>query len=77
MIVDLDVGGVLIPGLLALVFVAIFATVAIIRVLRVLRVLRVVGIYRLFAHWPLVELAIFALIYGLLVQHLPSIGHLS
>ncbi|CAN7239784.1 MULTISPECIES: DUF1656 domain-containing protein [Pseudomonas] len=71
MIVDLDVGGVLIPGLLALVFVAIFATVAIIRVLRV------VGIYRLFAHWPLVELAIFALIYGLLVQHLPSIGHLS
>ena len=71
MIVDLDVGGVLIPGLLALVFVAIFATVAIIRLLRV------VGIYRLFAHWPLVELAIFALIYGLLVQHLPSIGHLS
>ncbi len=71
MIVDLDVGGVLIPGLLALVSVAIFATVAIIRVLRV------VGIYRLFAHWPLVELAIFALIYGLLVQHLPSIGHLS
>ncbi|ROM98066.1 MULTISPECIES: DUF1656 domain-containing protein [Pseudomonas] len=71
MIVDLDVGGVLIPGLLALVFVAIFATIAIIRVLRV------VGIYRLFAHWPLVELAIFALIYGLLVQHLPSIGHLS
>ncbi|WP_460155053.1 DUF1656 domain-containing protein [Pseudomonas sp. S1_F04] len=71
MIVDLDVGGVLIPGLLALVFVAIFVTVAIIRVLRV------VGIYRLFAHWPLVELAIFALIYGLLVQHLPSIGHLS
>ncbi|KQW41507.1 MULTISPECIES: DUF1656 domain-containing protein [Pseudomonas] len=71
MIVDLDVGGVLIPGLLALVFVAIFTTVAIIRGLRV------VGIYRLFAHWPLVELAIFALIYGLLVQHLPSIGHLS
>lgn len=71
MIVDLDVGGVLIPGLLALVFVAIFSTVAIIRVLCV------VGIYRLFAHWPLVELAIFALIYGLLVQHLPSIGHLS
>ncbi|NUT81012.1 DUF1656 domain-containing protein [Pseudomonas sp. NA13] len=71
MIVDLDVGGVLIPGLLALVFVAIFATIAIIRVLCV------VGIYRLFVHWPLVELAIFALIYGLLVQHLPSIGHLS
>ncbi len=71
MIVDLDVGGVLIPGLLALVFVAIFATIAIIRVLCV------VGIYRLFAHWSLIELAIFALIYGLLAQHLPSIGHLS
>lgn len=68
MIVDLDVGGVLIPGLLALVFVAIFATVEIIRVFCV------VGIHRLFARRPLVELAIFVLIYGLLVQHLPSIG---
>ena len=68
MIGDLDVGGVLIPGLLALVFVAIFATVAMIRLLCV------VGIYRLFARRPLAELAIFALIYALLVQHLPSIG---
>jgi len=68
MIVDLVVGGVLIPGLLALVFVAMFATLA------TIHVLRVVGLYRLFARWPLVELATFVLIYGLLVQHLPSIG---
>ncbi|WP_426117153.1 DUF1656 domain-containing protein [Pseudomonas sp. DSP3-2-2] len=71
MIVDLDVGGVLIPGLLALVFVALFATLAIIRLLSV------VGIYRIFAYRPLIELATFVLIYGLLVQHLPSIGRLS
>ncbi|WP_420232991.1 DUF1656 domain-containing protein [Pseudomonas sp. ABY48] len=68
MIVDLNVGGVLIPGLLALVFVVLFATIVIIRLLSV------VGIYRLFAYRPLVELATFVLLYGLLVQHLPSIG---
>jgi hypothetical protein len=71
MIVDLDVGGVLIPGLLALAVVAMFASIAI------TRVLSAVGIYRLFAHRQLVELATFVLIFGLLVQHLPSIGRLS
>ncbi|WP_324695220.1 DUF1656 domain-containing protein [Novosphingobium sp. RL4] len=68
MIVDLNLGGVLIPGLLVLAFVALVATIA------VIRLLSVAGIYRAFAYRPLVELATFAIIYGLLVQHLPSIG---
>ncbi|MFN4011344.1 MAG: DUF1656 domain-containing protein [Pannonibacter sp.] len=68
MIVDLNLGGVLIPGLLVLAFVALVATIA------VIRLLSVAGIYRLFAYRPLVELAIFAIICGLLVQYLPSIG---
>lgn len=68
MIIDLNLGGVLIPGLLVLAFVALVATIA------VIRLLSVSGIYRVFAYRPLVELATFAIIYGLLVQHLPSIG---
>ncbi|MDR6668456.1 DUF1656 domain-containing protein [Rhizobium sp. 1399] len=68
MIVDLNIGGVLIPGLLVLVFVALVATIA------VIRLLVVAGIFRLFAYRPLVELATFTIIYGLLVQHLPSTG---
>ena len=68
MIVDLDVGGVLISGLLVLAFAALVATIA------VIRLLSVAGITCVFASRPLVELATFAIIYGLLVQHLPSIG---
>lgn len=68
MIVDLNVGGVLLPGLLVLVFAALVATIA------VIHLLSVAGIYRLFAYRTLVDFATFAIIYGLLVQHLPSIG---
>ncbi|MEW9310650.1 DUF1656 domain-containing protein [Labrys neptuniae] len=68
MIVDLNVGGVLIPGLLVLAFAALAGTIA------VIRILSVAGIYRVFAYRSLVELATFAIVYGLLVQHLPSIG---
>lgn len=59
MIVDLNVGGVLIPGLVVLAFIALVATMATLR---------------LFAYRALVELATFVIIYGLLVQYLPSIG---
>ena len=68
MIIDLNLSGVLIPGLLVLAFVALVATIA------VIRLLSVAGIYRVFAYRPLVELATFAIIYGLLAPHLPSIG---
>ncbi|MBC8716761.1 DUF1656 domain-containing protein [Ochrobactrum sp. Marseille-Q0166] len=68
MIVDLDVGGVLMPGLVALAFVALIATMA------VLRLLAASGLNRLFAYRPLVELATFVIIYGLLVLYLPLIG---
>ncbi|AWJ87940.1 hypothetical protein TSH58p_31050 (plasmid) [Azospirillum sp. TSH58] len=70
MIVDLSVGGVLLPGLLVLAFAALAATMA------VVRFLGATGIHRLFAYRPLAELAIFVLIYGLLVQCLPSVGTL-
>ncbi|CAO3460574.1 DUF1656 domain-containing protein [Azospirillum brasilense] len=70
MIVDLSVGGVLIPGLVVLALAALGVTMA------VVRVLAATGIHRLFAHRPLVEPAIFVLIYGLLVQCLPSVGTL-
>lgn len=68
MIVDLNIGGVLIPGLVALAFVALVATMA------VLRLLAASGLNRRFADWPLVELATFVIIYGLLLQYMPSIG---
>ncbi len=68
MIVDLNVGGVLIPGLVVLVFVALVATMAIVRLFAA------TGLDRLFAYRPLVELATFVVIFGLLVQYLPSIG---
>lgn len=68
MIADVAIGGVLIPGLLVLACLALVATFVMIRVLAAL------GIYRLFIHRPLVDLATFAIIYGLLVQHLPPIG---
>ncbi|MEN3164472.1 DUF1656 domain-containing protein [Tistrella mobilis] len=68
MITDLALGGVFIPGLLVLAVLALIAT------LLVIRVLVVTGLSRLFAGRPLVELAVFAIIYGLLLQHLPSTG---
>lgn len=68
MILDLNIGGVLMPGLLAAAFVALVVTIA------VIRLLAVAGIFRLFAYRPLVELATFAIICGLLVQYLPSTG---
>ncbi|MBP2230090.1 fatty-acid desaturase [Azospirillum agricola] len=70
MIVDLSVGGVLIPGLVVLALAALVATMA------VVRLLAVTGIHRLFAHRALVELAVFVLLYGLLVRCLPSVGTL-
>ncbi|MBW9076382.1 DUF1656 domain-containing protein [Rhizobium pusense] len=68
MIVDLNVGGVLIPGLVVLAFVALVATMAL------LRLFTASGLSRRFVYRPLVELATFVIIYGLLVQYLPSIG---
>ena len=68
MIVDLNLGGVLVPALLVLACVALVATIL------VIRLLSVTGIHRALACRSLVDLAIFAIIYGLLVQHLPSLG---
>jgi hypothetical protein len=68
MIVDLNIGGVLIPGLVALAVVALIATIA------VLRLITASGLNRRFAYRPLVELATLVIIYGLLVQHVPWIG---
>jgi hypothetical protein len=68
MIHDLDIGGVLIPGLLVLAVVALIGTIA------VIRLFTLAGVTRAFAYRPLVELATFAILYGLLVQSLPAIG---
>lgn len=68
MIVDLNIGGVLIPGLVVIAFIALVITMA------TLRLFSTAGLHRRFAYWPHVELAIFVIIYGLLVQYLPSIG---
>lgn len=71
MIADLDLGGVIIPGLLVLALAALAATTAAIRLLVYAR------LTRLFAYRPLVELAVFAILYGLLVQAASSIGLLQ
>jgi len=68
MFVDLNVGGVLIPGLVVIAFVALVATMVL------LRLFGAAGLHRRFAYPPLVELATFIIIYGLLVQYLPLIG---
>jgi hypothetical protein len=68
MIVDLNFGGVLIPGLVALALIALVATMA------TLRFFSTTGISKMFAYRALVELAIFVIIYGLLMQYLPLIG---
>lgn len=68
MILDLDFGGVFLPGLLVLAVAALAGTVALVRFFAA------AGLFRLTASRPLVELAIFALLYGLLLQALPSSG---
>ncbi|UJX41237.1 DUF1656 domain-containing protein [Desulfovibrio sp. JY] len=68
MIVDLNIGGVFIPGLLVLAIIALVATVV------VIRLLNFAGICRVFAYRPIVELATLAIIYALLLQHLPYTG---
>ncbi len=68
MIVDVNVGGVLLPGLLVLAVVGLLATIV------VLRLLTIAGGHRVFVHRPLVEIATFSLIYGLLAQTCPFTG---
>lgn len=68
MIVDLNVGGVLVPGLVLLAFAALVVAVA------MTRFFSATCIHRLFASQALVELATFVIIYGLLAQYLPLIG---
>lgn len=69
MFTEISIGGVAIPGLLALAFMALFLTALSSRLLTSL------GIYRLFAHRPLAELSLFVIWLGLLVQfaHGPGI----
>lgn len=68
MIADLDLGGVFIPGLLVLAMAALAATIIVIRLLANARLIR------LFAYRPAVELAVFAILYGLLTQAASSVG---
>ncbi|CAO3410073.1 DUF1656 domain-containing protein [Azospirillum largimobile] len=68
MILDLDIGGVFLPGLLVLALAALVGTVA------AVRLFAAAGLFRLTAGRPLVELATFTLLYGLLLQALPSSG---
>ncbi len=68
MIVDLNIGGVFIPGLVVLAVIALGLSVG------VIRLFSAVGIHRLFAYPPLIELATFVMIYGLLVRYAPSMG---
>jgi len=68
MILDLDIGGVFLPGLLVLALAALAGTVTLVRLFAAM------GLFRLTASRPLVELATFALLYGLLLQALPSSG---
>ncbi len=70
MIVDLNIGGIFIPGLVVLAFIALIATIA------TMRFFAVTGISRLFAYRPLVEVATFVVIYGLLTQYLPLNGQM-
>jgi len=68
MIVDWDIGGVFVPGLVVLVFIALVATIA------TMRFCVATGVSRLFAYWPFVEIATFLIIFGLLMQSLPLVG---
>ncbi|MFZ5738192.1 MAG: DUF1656 domain-containing protein [Pseudomonadota bacterium] len=71
MIVDLNVAGVFIPGLVVLALVALIATMA------VIRLCTAIGILRLFAYRPLIEIATFLIIYAVLAQYPPLIGPIS
>jgi len=62
MIRDLDIAGVLVPGLLALACLALIATVPL------LRLLAVTGLPRRLALPALTEIAVFVLLYGLLLR---------
>lgn len=68
MIDDLIVGGVFIPGLLVLALIALIGTAV------TLRILNATGATRAFSHRPLVELAVFTILFGLLVQAARSVG---
>ena len=62
MIRDLDIAGVLVPGLLALACLALIATILL------LRLFAVTALSRRLA-WPaLTEIAVFLLLYGLLLR---------
>ncbi len=71
MISDIVIGGVLIPGLLAVACLALVLTVAI------LRLLSATGASRRLALPPVVELAVLVIVFGLLVQSLPATGSLQ
>ena len=66
MIGDVVIGGVYLPGLLVLALLA-FCLTGILS-----RALALAGAYRLFAYRPLLDLAIFIIVYGLLVQCAPE-----
>jgi hypothetical protein len=68
MIADIAIGGVLLPGLLVIALVALIGAAII------LRLLTLTGADRAFARRPLVELATFVILFGLLAQYLPSSG---
>lgn len=68
MIADIAIGGVLLPGLLVIALVALIGAAII------LRFLTLTGADRAFARRPLVELATFVILFGLLPQYLPSSG---
>lgn len=71
MIFDLNLGGVYIPGLVVLAFIALIVTIT------TMRFLVTTVISRLFAFRPLVEVATFLIVYGLLTQYLPLNGLMS
>lgn len=66
MIGDVVIGGVFLPGLLVLALLALCLTGIL------ARFLALAGAYRLFAYRPLLDLAIFVIIYGLLIQSAPE-----
>jgi hypothetical protein len=68
MIADLSIGGVLIPGLLVIASFSLALTVA------VLRLLSFTGVSRRLAFPSIFELALFVILFGLLVHGLSAIG---
>lgn len=70
MIPDLCISGVFVPGLLGDACIALVTTVALLRLLTAL------GAWRVFSIRPLVELAVFTILFSLLAQGLSTIGSL-